>query len=75
MDYVSLGGQELEISPTVSRLSVALVLLDDTEVESIEMLSLSVEPAEGEEQGVVVVQRETEVSIVSDDGKNFYVAS
>ena len=70
MDYVPLLSHQLEISPTVSVVSVVLNLLDDEEVESVEQLTVRVEPAEGEEQGVVILQPDTEVSIVSDDGEN-----
>ena len=70
MDYVSLLSHQLEISPTVSVLSVVLDLLDDEEVESVEQLTVRVQPAEGEEEGVVIQQPDTEVSIVSDDGEN-----
>ena len=72
-DYVPLLGRQLEISPGVALLSVVLDLLDNTEVEALEQFTVTVEPAEGEEQGVVIQQPDTEVFIVSDDGKNSWV--
>ena len=53
-------------------LSVVLDLLDDEEVESVEQLTVRVQPAEGEEQGVVIQQLDTEVFIISDDGEDSY---
>ena len=72
-DYVPILGRQLEISPGVALLSVVLDLLDDTEVEALEQFTVTVEPAEGEEQGVMIQQPDTEVFIVSDDGKNPWV--
>ncbi|CAI8022690.1 Endothelin-converting enzyme 1 [Geodia barretti] len=66
-DYVPILGRQLEISPGVALLSVVLDLLDDTEVEALEQFTVTVEPAEGEEQGVMIQQPDTEVFIVSDD--------
>ena len=51
---------------------MVLDLLDDEEVESVEQLTVRVQPAEGEEQGVVIQQPDTEVFIISDDGENSY---
>ena len=54
MDYVPPLNHQLEISPTVSMLSVVQDLLDDEEVESVEQLTVRVQLAEGEKQGVVI---------------------
>ena len=51
-------------------LSVVLDLLDDEEVESVEQLIVRVHPTEGEGEGVVIQQPDTEVFIVSDDGED-----
>ena len=77
LDYVAQSGLQLEVSPTVSLLTVVLALLDDGEIESLEQLTVTVEPAEGE-VGVIISQPDTEVFIVSDDGKKSclaYIAS
>ena len=50
-------------------LSVVLDLLDDEEVESVEQLTVRVQPAEGEEQRVVIQQPDTDISVDSDNGE------
>ena len=66
LDYVPLFNHQLEIFPSVSILTVAITVLDDMDIETLEQLTVAVE-TEGER--VVIDQSETQVYIVSDDGK------
>ena len=68
LDYVAVSSHQLEVSPSLPLLIVTLGLLDDEEVEPTEQLTVTLQSAEGER--VEIDRPETEVFIISDDGKS-----